>query len=144
MTKQQISTRQTAIEDRTGKQGRQLEQTLTVDDSILPSPVELEQYKLIDPSIVSFIIDTTKKEQSFRHDFEKSRLKIFDRVGRREYMINWWGMFFAALVMFSGLALSAFLIYSDKVIIGSIFGGSTLVIAAATFMRHHVGPSNKK
>jgi uncharacterized membrane protein len=114
MAKQEIKSKQTNIVDKTGAQGHQVEQTLTVDDNCLPQASELIQYKDIDVNIIPFIIETTKKEQQFRHDFEKRRLKVFHKGNRREYLINWWGMFFACLVMLSGLGLAAFLIYNDK------------------------------
>ena len=144
MSQQKFTSKQTAIADKAGAQGHQLEQTLTVDDNFLPPPSELEQYKRIDPNIISFIIETTKKEQSFRHDHERKKLKVFNRGGKREYMINWWGMFFACLIMLSGLALSALLIYNDKILIGSIFGGGALIIAASTFMKGRSKSNNKK
>jgi uncharacterized membrane protein len=97
MAKQEFKTKQTNIANTQGARGHQLEQTLTVDDNCLPSPAELEQYKAINPDIITFIIDTTKKEQAFRHEFEKKRLKVFNMGGRREYRINLWGMFFAVL-----------------------------------------------
>ena len=52
------------------------------------------------------------------------------------YLINILGMTFAFLIISGGLALSAYLIYLDKDVIGTIFAGTTIVIAAATFLNH--------
>lgn len=134
MAKQELKTRQTDIAAK-GANGRQVEQTYTVDDNCLPAPQELEHYKSIDPRIIDFLITTTEKEQDFRHDFERKKLKSYNLSGKREFRINVCGMFLAALIMLVGLALSAFLIYCDKIIIGSIFGGVTLAIAASIFVQ---------
>lgn len=144
MAKQEIKSKQTRIVDRTGAQGQQVESTLTVDDNCLPPPSELRQYQEIDPNIISFIIETTKKEQDFRHDFERRKLKVFNTGNRQNYMINWWGMSYACLVMLAGLGLSAFLIYNNKVVIGTIFGGTAMVIAAAIFIRRGSAGNDQK
>jgi uncharacterized membrane protein len=135
MGKQELKQRQTQVAGRNGMRGQHVEQTLTVDDNWLPPAAELLQYKDIDPDIVSFIIETTKKEQDFRHDFNRKRLRVFDRSNRREFSINLWGMVFAFLVMTLGLGLSALLIYLEKPIPGTIFAGATLAIAASVFIR---------
>lgn len=37
--------------------GNQIEQTVSVDDNILPAPQELAEYQKIDPKIVDFLIN---------------------------------------------------------------------------------------
>lgn len=133
MAKQEIKTRQTDIASK-GANGRQVEQTYTVDDNCLPSPQELEHYQSIDPRIIDFLITTTQKEQAFRHDFEKKKLKSYNLSGKREFRINVWGMILAAFIMLVGLGLSALLIYFEKTLIGTIFGGAALIIAASVFI----------
>ena len=77
--------------------GKQLEQTITVDDSALPSPQELEAYKRIDPRIVDLLIENTRKEQQHRHETDRMKLKILRRSESRIERINFWGMTFAYL-----------------------------------------------
>lgn len=143
MAKQEIRQKQTHIAGRNGSQGHQVENTVTLDDNCLPPASELLQYKEIDPNIISFIIETTKKEQDFRHDFERRKLSVFNRGGRRDYMINWWGLCFAFILMVVGLGLSALLIYKDKIVVGSIFAGAALALIASIFIRRGSGNIKK-
>jgi uncharacterized membrane protein len=145
MPKQELKQKQTQVADKNGVRGQHVEQTLTVDDSCwLPPASELSQYQAIDPNIVSFIIDTTKKEQEFRHDFDRKRLKIFNKGNKREFWINLWGMIFALFVMVLGLGLAALLIYLDKPTIGTIFGSAALLIAASIFIRRKTNDGSRK
>ena len=43
--------------------GNQIEQTVSVDDNILPAPQELAEYQKIDPKIVDFLIKSSEREQ---------------------------------------------------------------------------------
>ncbi len=61
MSKQQILQRRTEVPTQDGV-GKQLENSLTVDDSYLPSPQELAAYKEINPDIVKFLIDSAASE----------------------------------------------------------------------------------
>ena len=96
MGKQSISQRETqvAMGDSVGKQ---LEQTVSVDDNSLPSPQELAQYQQIDPNIAKFLMEISRKEQEHRHYMDSEKIKIVKRSERKEGMMNWWGMFFAFL-----------------------------------------------
>ena len=74
MAKQSISRKETQVS--TGDSvGKQLEQTVSVDDNSLPSPQELSQYQKISPNIVEFLIETARKEQEHRHYMEKEKLE---------------------------------------------------------------------
>jgi hypothetical protein len=75
MGKQSISRTETEVfadENR----GKQLNQTIMVDDNALPSPQDLEAYKQIDPNIITCIINATIKEQEHRHYIEKSKMEL--------------------------------------------------------------------
>lgn len=134
MAKQEVKTKRTQLSSREAN-GDQLEQTITVDDNCLPSPAELAQYQQLDPNIIPFLIETTKKEQEFRHKHEANKLKIYDKTGRRDFRLDMLGMLLAALIMFAGIGLAALLIYYEKIVTGSIFGGTTLIIAASIFIQ---------
>ena len=56
--------------------GNQIEQTVSVDDNILPAPQELAEYQKIDPKIVDFLIKSSEREQQHRHKQDEKKLKI--------------------------------------------------------------------
>jgi len=105
-----------------------------ISDCLLPPATELKAYQDVDTNIIPFIIKATDKEQSFRH-------KQFDR----ENFINVMGLIFAFIILVLGMGLSAFFIYLDKDITGTIFGGSTIIIALGIFVkRPNKNENNKK
>ena len=135
MAKQELKTRQTNVKTYDAD-GHQVEQTFTVDDSFLPSPNELREYKEINPEIVKLLIDASRNEQAHRHYLDKQKIKAINKDSRSMHSINILGMTFAFLIISGGLALSAYLIYLEKDIIGTIFAGTTILTAAATFLNH--------
>lgn len=58
--------------------GNQIEQTVSVDDNILPAPQELAEYQKIDPKIVDFLIKSSEREQQHRHKQDEKKLKILN------------------------------------------------------------------
>jgi len=135
MAKQELKTKQTNVTTFDAN-GHQVEQTFTVDDSFLPSPNELREYKEINPDIVNLLIDASKNEQQHRHYIDRQKIKAINKDSNSRHTINILGMTFAFLIIAGGLALSAYLIYLDKDVIGTVFAGSTIVVAAATFLNH--------
>jgi Predicted membrane protein len=115
--------------------GQEVETSLLIDDSFLPPAVELAEYDRVNPNIVQTLLEMTVREQAFRHKSEDARLSAVKGAEKREFRLNWWGMFFAFLIMALGIILSAYLIYSDKTIIGTIFGGCMILFAASIFIR---------
>lgn len=87
--------------------GNQIEQTVSVDDNILPAPQELAEYQKIDPKIVDFLIKSSEREQQHRHKQDEKKLKILNYNEHKVGRMNWWGMFFAflAIVVTMGLAV---------------------------------------
>ena len=77
--------------------GNHIEQTVSVDDNILPAPQELAEYKSIDPKIVDFLIKSSEREQLHRHNQDEKKLKILSYNEHKVGRMNWWGMFFAFL-----------------------------------------------
>ena len=134
MGKQAIETTRTNV--RTVNAHGQEERTiLTVDDNFLPTPYDLEQYKIIDPKIVDFFIEASRKEQNHRHSTDRLKLRALNRGGNSILLVNFLGMFFAFLIMFGGLAFSFYLIYANKQMTGTVFAGATIISAAALFLR---------
>lgn len=132
MAKQELKRKETQVSMQNGD-GKQLEHTITVDDNCLPSPSELAEYQRIDPNIVPFFLKVAQKEQDHRHSLDRKKIEIIRQEGKREYRINWWGMFFAFLILIVGFAFSGYLLYLGSSVIGTIFGGATLISAAALF-----------
>ena len=62
MGKHELKQRETQVATNNGV-GKEMEQTITVDDNCLPSPQELAAYKEIDPRIVDYLINASVKEQ---------------------------------------------------------------------------------
>lgn len=80
--------------------GKQLEQTVSVDDNSLPSPQELQLYQQIDPQIIPFLIETSIKEQTHRHYMDKEKLKILKNSERKTWRINWGECFLLSCFLF--------------------------------------------
>lgn len=99
MAKQSISRKETQV-SMGDSVGKQLEQTVSVDDNSLPSPQELQLYQQIDPQIIPFLIETSIKEQTHRHYMDKEKLKILKNSERKTWRINWWGMFLLSCFLF--------------------------------------------
>lgn len=60
MAKQVVNQRETQVATQDGV-GKQVVQTFTVDDTCLPSPDELAAYQKVDPNIIPFLIEVSKK-----------------------------------------------------------------------------------
>ncbi len=112
MAKKSINRRETLVSTVQGT-GKQTEQTLTVDDSALPSPQELEHYQRIDPRIVEMFIDVTKKEQENRHKDMARRLDIIEQQQKDDREVNRRGMLYAFLSLALFISLTAFALYFD-------------------------------
>lgn len=123
--------------------GKQLEQTVSVDDNSLPSPLELQLYQQIDPSIIPFLIQTSVKEQEHRHNMDNEKLKILKNSERKNGRMNWWGMFFAFLSLILFMGVAAFALYLDKPWFAGIFGGTAILSVISTFVQAGKDTSKK-
>lgn len=133
MGKQELRQRETNVATSEGV-GKQLEQTITVDDSALPSPQELEAYKQIDPRIVDLLIDNTRKEQQHRHETDLIKLKILRRSESRNERRNFWGMTFAFLSVALFVGLAGLALYLDHPWFASISAFASLVTIVSIFV----------
>ncbi len=109
MAKLEVKQRQMAKND-----GHEVENSLILNESILPSPSDLEYYKNVDPRIIDLFITTTLEEQKYRHTTEQQRIKLVRSSERRLFSINWWGMFFAFLIVVAALGLAAYALSLDR------------------------------
>lgn len=142
MAKQEIKQRETQVATGNGV-GKELERIYTVDDNSLPSPSELLAYQQIDPRIVDYLITSSEKEQDHRHRMDKDKMLILKRESKREFRINWWGMFFAfgSISVITGLI--GYALYLDKPWFAGILGGGALISIASIFVRTN-DAGNKK
>lgn len=60
-----------------------------MEETTLPSPQELERYKMVDPQIVDFLIEQSRLEQQHRHAMDIEKMKILKKSEGRAYGINW-------------------------------------------------------
>ena len=91
MVKHSISIKDTNISNG-DTVGNQIEQTVSVDDNILPSPQELAEYQQVNPKIVDFLIKASEREQQHRHKQDEKKLKIISYNEHKVGRMNWWGM----------------------------------------------------
>ena len=143
MGKQELKRKETAVVSPNGE-GKQYEQTLTVDDTCLPSAEELTAYQEIDPNIVTFLMDVSKKEQEHRHKMERDKLRVVDKNERRVFRLNWWGMFYAFLSIVVLVGLSGYALYLDKPWFAGILGAGTFVSIVYIFVKNDKTDSTKK
>lgn len=87
MGKHELKQRETQVATNNGV-GKEMEQTITVDDNCLPSPQELAAYKEIDPRIVDYLINASVKEQEHRHRMDNNKISIIRRSDRRDGRMN--------------------------------------------------------
>lgn len=113
--------------------GNHIEQTVSVDDNILPAPQELAEYKNIDPKIVDFLIKSSEREQLHRHKQDEKKLKILSYNEHKVGNMNWWGMFFAIVAT---MGLAAYALYLDRAWFAGIFGLAGIASIASVFINN--------
>lgn len=112
----------------------QMEQTISLNDSVLPTAAELESYNAVNPELVPMIVDYTRKEQAHRHELDMMRMKAIRRSDGRDERINIWGMVFAFLSLLAMIALCAYALYLDKPWFSVIVGGTVIVSIISLFV----------
>lgn len=136
MGKKELKQRETNVAKGNGVIGKELEQTFTVDDSFLPTPAELIQYREVDPKIVDLLCKMSEREQLARHEMDKIRIKAIRKAESRQYRINVWGMAFAFLALLVMMAVTAWALYLDRTWIATLFG----VISVTTIIGLFIAP----
>lgn len=116
--------------------GNHIEQTVSVDDNILPAPQELAEYKNIDPKIVDFLIKLSEREQLHRHKQDEKKLKILSYNEHKVGNMNWWGMFFAFFAIVATMGLAAYALYLDRAWFAGIFGLAGIASIASVFINN--------
>ncbi len=135
MAKQSYSIKDTNITNGDAV-GKQIEQTVSVDDNILPTPQELAAYQKIDPKIVAFLIESSRREQIHRHKQDERKLKVLSYNEHKTGRMNWWGMFFAFLAIVVIIALAAYALYLNRSWFAGIFGFAAVASIASIFINN--------
>ena len=131
MAKKEISSKVTRLD---GEAALQAEQTLTVNDCVLPTPAEMAAYREIDPNLITFLQEYTSREQQHRHETDKMKLKMVQRSEGKSERTNFWGMFFAFLALLAIIAVCAYALYLDKPWFAGIVGGTVIVSVISLFV----------
>lgn len=139
MSKKEIKQRETNLASSNGAVGKELEQTLTVDDSFLPTANELAQYKEIDPKIVELLCTMSEREQLSRHNLDKLKINAVRKSDSRQYRINLWGMLFAFLALVVMMGVTAYALYLDRPWIATLFG----VLSAGSIISLFISPKKE-
>ncbi|GHV66388.1 hypothetical protein FACS1894199_09690 [Bacteroidia bacterium] len=108
-----------------------IEHQTIVDDSLLPSAEELSKLKEIDPTIISWVLQRTEREQEARINFNNERM----RLAHRETNIAVISLWLAFILAISILFLSGLFIYLGREIAGTIFGSVGVFIVIQSFLK---------
>lgn len=93
----------------------------------LPSPEMLLQYEQTHPGLANRIVAMAESEQQHRHHLETKNVEGMIGKDKR-------GQVLAFLITCLITMISAFLIYAGHPILGSLFGGATLVALVSLFL----------
>lgn len=116
-----------------------LEHNTVVEESLLPPAEELKKLEDISPGIIEWIKNRTEKEQDARIEFNKDRIRLAEYDLKSTHQFNFRSLMFGFILLLLFMGLSTYLIITGFNIVGSVFGGTTLVIAAVVIIRK---PSN--
>jgi len=112
-----------------------LEQQDSIDDSLLPSAVELEKLKEIDPSIIQWIKERAEIEQNARIEFNKKQTDISEYHIHKTHNFNSTALVFSFILFLVILGLSAFFVIKELPVTGTIFGGTAIITAIIFFLK---------
>ena len=108
-----------------------IEQQTIVDDSLLPSADELAKLQSIDPHIIGWILERAEKEQDARLAFNANRIHL----AQSEHGIVKLSLWIAFALVLAGMVMSALFAYLGMEIIGTIFGGASIIMCVQSFLR---------
>jgi len=118
--------------------GTQTAVGIMVQESLLPSPEDLAKFKVIDETIVKWMMQYADKEQATRIMAVESAVKNDAEkisLAKKEQSIVSTSLWLAFLIAISFLVLSGILIYSGMEIVGSVFGGAALLLCVQAFLK---------
>lgn len=112
-----------------------LEQNVAIDDSLLPSAVELEKLKEVDPSIIPWIMQRTEIEQNARIENNQEILNL-NRINlTKTHSFNKTSLVLGFLLFIVTLLLAAYFVYAGLPTQGTIFGSASILVAVVYFSK---------
>jgi uncharacterized membrane protein len=97
------------------------------DDNLLPSAEELQQYQALDPNFIEWIKNRCDNEQIARIQFNKEKVEIHKTMNKHMFKIDMTSIIASGIVILSAMSISAYLIYLNHALTGSIFAGGAIV-----------------
>lgn len=108
-----------------------VQQTTTIDDSLLPSADELAKLREINPTIVEWTMKRAEKEQDARIEFNFKNLHLLEK----EINTTARSLFYSFIIAIISLILAAVFVWADKEIAGSAFGIISITAIIQAFLR---------
>lgn len=115
--------------------GVAIEQTSIYDDSLLPPSEELAKLKELDADCIDWIKRRTEIEQDARINFNENKIKLMQKDMNQVTAQNIICILVMFFIILSGMGLSALFIYKGLDVSGTIFGGSSIVMAVVVFSK---------
>lgn len=134
MGRAQRNTKTDIVQTKDGEKGLQHINSEHYDDNPLPTPEDLAKYNETNPEIINWLMRMSEREQKNRHEMGARRVEIVNDVNAKIYYIDMIRIAVAFIVVLLFLGFSAYLIYIDKVIIGSVFTGITMIAVVLAFL----------
>lgn len=133
MAKKSIKQQHTEVHTSTGL-AQNTEVSVVSDDSILPSPADLQAYQAIHPGFVEYFITIASKEQEHRHSIEKQNVDMIQTHVKAEANARKLSLWFAFILMLAFCLLGAFMIYIGHEYIGGSSFFVSLVSSLGLFL----------
>ena len=94
----------------------------------------MAKYKELDPTIIDWLKERAEEEQKARHNFNERKIKLLEKNSKRLFILDVFSIFSAFFIILAAMGLSYFLVYYKMKITGTIFAGSTIILAAIAFL----------
>ncbi|NBB32097.1 hypothetical protein, partial [Cellulophaga sp. BC115SP] len=91
------------------------------EDNLLPEAQELAKLKEVDPTLLPWLISRIEKEQDGRLSFNERQITLLEEETKRNYRLTSTSLYLAFFIALAGMGFSAYLVYSNLPIAGSIF-----------------------
>jgi uncharacterized membrane protein len=114
------------------------------DDNLLPDASEIEKLQRLDPNIIEWLKTRAECEQNFRQEAYKEKIDLVRRSEKGERNISLIGLVFSFFLAILGMAFSAFLIYYNHEVLGTIFAGATILALVGIFMAKVKSPNKEQ
>lgn len=112
-----------------------VEQNVSIDDNLLPSAVELERLKEIDPNIVPWIMARAEQEQNARHAWNRTQAEIMSSDVKNIHRFNFTAIILAFILFIAIIGASVFFITNGLNVQGTIFGSTAIITGVIFFLQ---------